>query len=110
MSTTQATNGKNNDDKDFHTWEKERIKTHAHVNEMILNPIMLFAELLRGNKEEKGMSFDMDEIGAVIRLLALGGLAQTMTHGHFYYADSDVLEVMFKDFAAAVRRHKDGAA
>ena len=108
MSAKHTTHS-NENGKGLPDWEKERIKVNAEVSEMILDPIMLFAELLRGYNEKDRMQFNPAEIGAVIRLLALGGLVQTLTHGNCDFIDREVLESMLDDFADAVSRHKDGA-
>ena len=75
----------------------------------VLDPILLFAELLRGYDESR-MDFNMAEIGAVIRLLALGGLAQTLTHGGFDYMYSDCLKTSLREFDEACKEHQGGAS
>lgn len=57
-------------------WRKERIEMTRLVWENILDPIMTFAELVRGYNHEKGIDLSPEEISAVLRLLVLGGFTE----------------------------------
>ena len=62
-------------------WQKDRIEIAALVGEHILDPIMSFAELVRGYDSRKGINFTLDEISRVLRLLVIGGHAEMKLYG-----------------------------
>ena len=74
----------------------DRIETTKLVWEHILDPILTFAELVKGYDHEKGADlFTPQEISAVLRLLVLGGITETKMYStsvggslrHFACAD-----------------------
>ena len=65
-------------------WQRERVEMTRQVWQHILDPIMTFAELVRGYNHEKGVDcFTSEEISAVLRLLVIGGYSETKTYCTF---------------------------
>jgi hypothetical protein len=96
MSTTQTTPAAESNT--LHECQKARIKMANTVCEHILDPIMLFSEVLTTYNESKGAQFTLKEIGAAVRLLALGGMADMLMCGSSRYIDGDTLRHVLKDW------------
>lgn len=87
-------------------WRKDRIKMAREVWDNILDPIMTFAELVRGynHKDEKGIgAFNPEEISSVLRLLVIGGYTETKLYcstvgGSLSHVSGDSLEEEIKDW------------
>ncbi|MDR1241803.1 MAG: hypothetical protein LBM00_03305 [Deltaproteobacteria bacterium] len=93
--------------KDLPEWKKERIKMAKATWRNILDPILTFAELVRGycNLEDGSrVDFNLDEISAVLRILVIGGYAETKLHCNGWddlaYTCGDSLEQNIKDWNA----------
>lgn len=91
-------------------WHKVRVEMTREVWEHILDPIMTFAELVRGYDHRKGIDFELPEISAVLRLLVLGGYTETKLQsscgGNMSHVSGDLLEKEIKDWDGT----KGGAA
>jgi hypothetical protein len=88
-----------------HEWQRERIEMTRQVWQHILDPIMTFAELVRGYNHEKGVDcFTPEEISAVLRLLVMGGYTETKTYctfgGSFCHFSGDLLEQTIRNWDA----------
>lgn len=85
-------------------WRKERIEMTRQVWENILDPIMTFAELVRGYNG--GIDFTPQEMSSVLRLLVLGGYAETKPYctfgGSLRHVSGDQLEKETKNWDAGV--------
>lgn len=62
-------------------WQQERVEMGKDVWKHILDPIMTFAELVRGYDHASGIDcFTPQEISSVLRLLVLGGYTEIKTY------------------------------
>jgi hypothetical protein len=57
-------------------WQKARVEMTRDVWKHIVDPLMLFAELVRGYDHKRGADLTMEEISSVLRLLALGAYTE----------------------------------
>ena len=84
-------------------WQKERIEMTRQVWRHILDPIMTFAELVRGYDHAKGIDcFEPEEISAVLRLLVIGGYTEAKTYctfgGSLCHLSGDELEKTIRNW------------
>ena len=104
MSTKQASHSQEKG-KALPDWQKERVEMATLVSEHILDPIMSFAELVRGYDEKTGIGFEHEEITAVLRLLVLGGHAELKTYcvtgGHWCHISGTSLNKEWKEWLEA---------
>ena len=92
-------------------WQKAQIKEAHGVFKRILDPLMLFSELLAAYGESKGTAdFTPAEIAATVRLLALGGYADLMTFGASRYHYGDALKSAFAEWLECAGKWEGGAA
>ena len=78
MNKTQTTSGKK--ESAIREWQKDRIEMANMVSKHILDPMMSFAELVRGYDQGNGIDFNMEEISDILRLLVIGGHIEMMTY------------------------------
>ena len=89
---------------------KERIELARVASKHILDPIMLFSELLTAYEEKNGVEFSLAEIGAAVRLLALGGMADMMMAGTARHVDSDTAWCIMEDWQESAEEYRKGGA
>jgi len=99
MST--AKNNPAEEGKGLPEWQKERIAMARDVFESILNPLMLFSEVLTAYDQSEGVELDLADIGAAVRLFALGGMVDMMMGGTVRHIQADGLYSVLKDWMEA---------
>ena len=57
--------------------QKERVEVVQEIWRDVLDPILTFAQLMRGYDEDGNLAITLQDIGAVLRLLVLGGLSES---------------------------------
>jgi hypothetical protein len=109
MNNAKATT---NDDsgKGLPAWQKAQIKEAHGVFKRILDPLMLFSEILVAYGESKGNAeFTTEEIAAAVRLLALGGYADLMSFGRSRYTFGEGLKDAFEEWLECAKEWEGGA-
>lgn len=110
--TTIITNG--NGSKELREWETERIYMARSVAQHILDPMMTFAEIVKGYDQGKNIDLNLDEISAVLRLLVLGGHMDVMMScsqgGFLCHITGKELEAYAHDWAKVIRKNDEGVA
>jgi hypothetical protein len=95
-------------------WQKARMETADEVFKRILDPIMLFSELLtvydEGCDSGRGVIFNTAEIGAAVRLLALGGMTDLLMGGRSRHVDGDSLKSVLRDWLEIDEECQTGGA
>ena len=95
--STQAEEGK-----DIPAWKKDRIEMTRLVWANILDPIMTFAELVRGYDRENGLDLSPEEICDILRLIVLGGYTEPKLYctwgGTLRHITGDMLEDEVKNW------------
>ena len=96
MAQNSVNSGGSEGKLDWQAARLDRIETTRLVWRHILDPIMTFAELVRGYGHDKGVDFNPEEISAVLRLIALGGYTETKTYctfgGNLRHVSGELLE------------------
>lgn len=91
-------------------WQTAQIKEAHGVFKRILDPLMLFSELLAAYEESEGSpDFTPAEIAAALRLLTLGGYADLMTFGASRYTYGEPLKSMIEEWLDCTNKCEGGA-
>ena len=96
---------------------KDRFKVVGIVQERVLDPLMLLAELVRAYEDRpcvpNKVDFGLDEVCATIRLLVLGGYTELNSHcvdygGGYFVSSGSCLEQIIEGWAENIKK-KDKA-
>lgn len=92
-------------------WQTAQIKQAHGVFKRILDPLMLFSELLAAYDESEGTAeFTPADIAAAVRLITLGGYADLMTFGITRYHYGEPLKTIFGEWLECAKEWEGGAS
>ena len=99
-------------------WQKERIEMASKVQKRVLDPFMIFAQLIKGYNRRKGdmetAELSITEISVVLRLLVIGGHMELRSHcvgnGGEDFVPSDYLETILEEWAKDIKKLAEGEA